>query len=99
MGSSSSNAARGYIGARIERIEDRPLLTGTATFIDDVELDGQVHVAFLRSPLAHARVNAIDTAAARALPGVELVVTAADVDVGPLTAPIENELALLTPRP
>ena len=45
-----------YFGARITRNEDARLLTGQALFVDDVELPGMLHVAFLRSPHAHARI-------------------------------------------
>src|SRR2546430_657673 len=79
------------IGARITRTEDPRLLRGLACFVDDVNPAGVLHGACLRSPHAHARIRAIDTARARALPGVHLVVTAADLgDVnqpGPLLIP------------
>jgi carbon-monoxide dehydrogenase large subunit len=69
----------GYIGAPIPRREDARLLTGRGTFVDDLEIPGVVHAAMVRSPYAHARVRRVDTTAARALPGVLAVVTAADV--------------------
>ena len=49
-----------YLGAAIPRHEDRRLLTGNALFVDDVELSGLLHAAFLRSPVAHARIRHID---------------------------------------
>ena len=67
-----------FIGQRLPRKEDARLLTGRGTFVDDVVLPGLLHAAFHRSPLAHARIKAIDTAAARAVPGVRAVYTAAD---------------------
>ena len=67
------------IGARINRVEDPRLLTGRGTFVDDISLPGQLHAYFVRSPVAHARVTSIDTAAARAMPGVHAVLTAADL--------------------
>lgn len=67
------------IGAPIRRREDRRFLTGAGRFTDDIALDGQAHAVVVRSPHAHARVGRIDTAAARAVPGVLLVLTAADV--------------------
>jgi aerobic carbon-monoxide dehydrogenase large subunit len=70
----------GYIGAPIPRREDARLLTGRGTFVDDLEMPGVAHAAMLRSRHAHARVRRIDTTAARALPGVLAIVTAADVD-------------------
>src|SRR5262245_27598403 len=69
----------GYIGAPIPRREDARLLTGRGTFVDDLEMPGVVHAAMVRSPHAHARIVRIDTEAARALPGVLAVVTAAEI--------------------
>ncbi len=66
-------------GAPIKRNEDPRLLTGQALFVDDVELPGLLHVAFLRSPFGHAKLGAVDVAAARALPGVVAVYTADDL--------------------
>jgi carbon-monoxide dehydrogenase large subunit len=62
-----------HIGAAVPRIEDRPLLTGSARFLDDINLPGMLHVAFLRSAHAHAAVRGIDLQAARSLPGVHAV--------------------------
>ena len=73
------------IGTRITRSEDPRLLRGLACFVDDVNPAGVLHGACLRSPHAHARIRSIDTARARALPGVHLVVTA--VDLGELNQP------------
>ncbi len=67
------------IGARVPRNEDARLLTGRALFVDDVQLPGMLHAAFLRSPHAHARLRSIDLARARALPGVVAVYVAADL--------------------
>ena len=61
------------------RREDPRLLTGTGCFTADWNLPGQVHAAFLRSDRAYARIRAIDTSAARALPGVLAVLTGDDV--------------------
>ena len=68
-----------FIGQRLPRKEDARLLTGRGTFVDDVVLPGLLHAAFHRSPLAHAKIKSIDTSAARALPGVWAVYTAADL--------------------
>jgi aerobic carbon-monoxide dehydrogenase large subunit len=68
-----------YFGAPIPRNEDRRLLSGQALFVDDVELPGLLHAAFLRSSMAHARIQRIDVAAARKRPGVVAVYTAADL--------------------
>ena len=86
-----------YFGQPIKRNEDPRLLTGRALFVDDVHLLGMLHVAFLRSDLAHARINSIDLGAARERPGVVAVYTADDLGdywkPGPLLVPpppIEN---------
>ena len=80
-----------YLGAPIKRNEDRRLLTGSAMFVDDVELPGLLHAAFVRSSVAHARVRSIDTSAALARKGVIAVYTAQDLGVywrpGPLLVP------------
>jgi carbon-monoxide dehydrogenase large subunit len=80
-----------YFGQPIKRNEDPRLLTGQATFTDDVHLPGMLHVAFVRSQVAHGRIRSIDTAAARAMPGVVAVYAAADLgdywQPGPLLVP------------
>src|SRR5215470_6759515 len=80
-----------YFGAPIPRNEDRRLLSGQALFVDDVELPGLLHAAFLRSSVAHARIRRIDVAAARTCPGVVAIYTAADLGdywrPGPLLVP------------
>jgi len=63
------------VGARIKRVEDPRLLTGRGSFTDDYRPPGLLHVAFLRSQHAHARIVQIDTAQARAVAGVVAVVT------------------------
>ena len=80
-----------YFGQPTKRNEDPRLLTGLATFTDDVRLPDTLHVAFLRSPYAHARIRAVDAAAARGMPGVAAVYTAEDLGAywqpGPLLVP------------
>lgn len=66
-------------GVSTPRIEDPALLMGRARFVDDIRLPGTLSCAFVRSPLAHAVVGRIDTAAARALPGVHAIYTLADL--------------------
>jgi carbon-monoxide dehydrogenase large subunit len=70
---------RGYIGASLPRAAALPLLQGRGRFVDDLQLPRMLHMAFLRSPHAHARIAAIDTAPARALPGVVRTYTGAEV--------------------
>ncbi len=80
-----------YFGAPVARNEDARLLTGNALFVDDVELAGLLHGAFLRSPLAPARIVRIDVGAALRRPGVIAVYTAEDLGAywqpGPLLVP------------
>jgi aerobic carbon-monoxide dehydrogenase large subunit len=66
------------IGDTVRRKEDVRLVRGRGTYSDDFNLPGQAYAAVVRSPHAHARISAIDTAAARALPGVLAVLTGAD---------------------
>ncbi len=68
-----------YIGKRLTRNEDPRLLTGQALFVDDVEIPGMLHAAFLRSDYAHARLRSINVSAARSRPGVVAVYTAEDM--------------------
>jgi len=68
-----------FIGKRVVRNEDPRLLTGQAQFVDDVEIPGLLHAAFLRSDYAHARLLSIDVSAARRRPGVVAVFTAEDM--------------------
>ena len=81
-----------YIGQRIRRNEDPRLLTGQALFVDDVQMPGMLHAAFLRSDYAHARLRSIDVSAARAHPGVVAVYSAEDMGdfwrPGPLLVPV-----------
>jgi len=64
---------------RMLRKEDPRLIRGQGNFVDDVQLPGMLHMAILRSPVAHAKINSIDISAAAALPGVVAVVTGADL--------------------
>jgi carbon-monoxide dehydrogenase large subunit len=80
-----------YVGRGVARNEDQRLLTGHALFVDDVRLEGMLHVAFLRSDYAHAELRGVDVSAALQRPGVVAVYTAADLGdywrPGPLLVP------------
>lgn len=82
------------IGAAMPRVGARRLVEGRARYTDDLELPRMVHVAFLRSPYAHARIVSIDAALAKAAPGVVSVTTGAD-----LRAHCEPFMAVLSHLP
>ncbi|NGM20495.1 xanthine dehydrogenase family protein molybdopterin-binding subunit [Roseomonas stagni] len=67
------------IGASVRRKEDFRFLQGRGMYTDDINRPGQTHAFILRSPHAHATINGIDTAAAKAMPGVLAVFTSADM--------------------
>ena len=75
---SVAGAAR-YVGQSVPRVEDDRVLTGRGRYVADISLPGLLHAVFVRSPLAHAKVNGIDAEPARSLPGVVAVLTAADL--------------------
>jgi carbon-monoxide dehydrogenase large subunit len=72
-------STRSGIGAAPKRREDLRFLTGQGRYLDDLAFDRLSHAVLLRSPHAHARIDRIDAAAARAMPGVLAVLTAAEV--------------------
>ena len=83
-----------YFGARMQRLEDPALLAGRGRFVDDIHIDGTLHAAFVRSPHAHARIQNIDSGAARALAGVQAIFTHADLPDG-----MRGRLPLMAPHP
>ena len=80
-----------YLSARVARNEDARLLTGRALFVDDVQLPGMLHVAFVRSEHAHGRIKDVDVHAAKQRAGVHAVYTASDLGdylkPGPILVP------------
>ncbi|MFW6088953.1 MAG: molybdopterin cofactor-binding domain-containing protein [Gemmatimonadota bacterium] len=86
-----SEPASPLLGAAPRRNEDERLLTGTALFVDDVSLDGMLHVAFVRSAHAHGRLRGVDLSAALGHAGVVAAWTAEDLGdywaPGPLLVP------------
>ena len=68
------------IGASSKRREDVRFLTGEGNYTDDINVNGQAHVFFLRSDIAHGTLNSVDTSAADAMPGVVKVFTGADFE-------------------
>ena len=71
------------LGTRVTRIEDPRFLTGQGTYIGNLDLPGAKHITFVRSTMAHARINGIDISDAASMPGIIAVLTAADVDLQP----------------
>jgi len=69
------------LGNAVRRVEDPELLVGGGRYVDDLDIDGVLHVAFARSPFAHATITAIDTSEASAMPGVVAVLTHDDIDM------------------
>ncbi len=87
------------LGARVRRREDPRLITGSATYVDDVQLPGLAHLVFVRSYLPRATIRSIDASIARQAPGVVAVLTAAElepVDAYPSSGPKGSRLP---PRP
>jgi len=82
MTQAAGSGATRYVGARVNRVEDARLLTGRGTYVDDITLPGMLHAYFVRSTHARATIRDIDASAARALPGVHAVFTAADLNPG-----------------
>src|SRR3984957_17025328 len=72
-------SARNVLGHPVTRIEDRPLVTGRGRYAGDIDFPHQLHMRVVRAARAHGRIVSIDTAAARALPGVVAVWTNADI--------------------
>ena len=69
------------LGHAVRRREDPRLVTGTGRYVDDIHPGGCLHVAFVRSTLAHASIRAVDVAAAASAPGVVAIFTAADLSL------------------
>lgn len=85
------------LGTRVLRTEDPKLLTTGGDWISNVRLANEVHVAYVRSTMAHARVTGIDVSAARSAPGVVAVFTADDVELAPLKPMGRFNAAMLRP--
>ncbi len=74
------------VGQRVKRVEDPRILSGQGRYVDDVDLPGMLHGAFLRSQVPHGRLLSLDVSEARQLPGVVAVYTGDDL--GRLVEPI-----------
>jgi aerobic carbon-monoxide dehydrogenase large subunit len=83
-----------YVGSPVERVEDLRFLRGRGQYVDDLAREGLLHAAILRSAVAHGRLRSVDASAARALPGVHAVITAAEIGF-----PVPNIPLRLWPLP
>jgi len=73
-----TQASQAEVGQARPRKEDARLVTGQTNWTDNIVLPGMLHMAFVRSPMAHARITSVDLSAARAMPGVVAVFSGAD---------------------
>jgi carbon-monoxide dehydrogenase large subunit len=71
------------LGTRVVRIEDPRFLTGEGTYIANLPMPGALHLTFVRSSMAHARITGIDASEALSMPGIRTVWTAVDIDIAP----------------
>jgi carbon-monoxide dehydrogenase large subunit len=72
------------LGHAVARLEDPGVLRGEVRYVDDLPIEGTLHVHFVRSPVAHARITELDVSDAAAMPGVVAVYRAGDLDVAPV---------------
>jgi carbon-monoxide dehydrogenase large subunit len=78
------------LGTRVLRSEDPRFLTSGGDYIESIPVDGALHVVYVLSTMAHARIASVDVSDARAMPGVVDVVVGADVDLAPSAPPHER---------
>ena len=90
---SAKAAAPKLVGARVTRREDPRFLTGTGRFVDDLRLHDVAHIAFRRAELPHARIRALDVAAAAAYPGVLAVFTGRELAAATATLRATSRMA------
>ena len=69
-----------FSGKPVRRVEDPNLLRGAGTYVDNLKIEGMLTLYFVRSPIAHATIRSIDVKAAREMPGIVGVYSAADLD-------------------
>ncbi|MGV9386608.1 xanthine dehydrogenase family protein molybdopterin-binding subunit [Nonomuraea sp. NPDC003707] len=79
-----------WVGRSAARREDLRLLSGHGRFVDDLHLPGTLHAQFVRSTVAHGTVTGVDLSATLATPGVVAAFTAADLDLGDITAILDR---------
>jgi carbon-monoxide dehydrogenase large subunit len=85
-----AGTAEGWFGAKLNRKEDHRLITGRGRYIADIAAPGMLHMRFVRSEVAHAKIKSIDTSQAKAIPGVVAVITGDDIKdkIGALPQPV-----------
>ena len=87
-------ASGSILGNAVRRLEDPTLLTGDGKYVDDLVEPNMAHVAFVRSPIAHARVSSVDISDAASMPGVVAVYHAGGDDLGrPRPAGLRDDAA------
>jgi len=92
-------AQQRWAGKRVQRLEDPGMLTGATSYVTDVQLPRMLELAFVRSPVPHARITSLDVDGARSVPGVRGVLGPAELaNVHPTMDFVELEGALKTPR-
>ncbi|GAA1291949.1 xanthine dehydrogenase family protein molybdopterin-binding subunit [Pseudonocardia aurantiaca] len=79
-----------WVGASVPRREDPRLLAGRGRFVDDISLPGMLHAQFVRSTVAHGGVTSVDLSEVREVPGVVAAFSAADLDLGDITALLDR---------
>ncbi|MBD3009477.1 xanthine dehydrogenase family protein molybdopterin-binding subunit [Streptomyces sp. 5-10] len=85
------------VGRSVARREDPRLLSGRGRFVDDIELPGMLHAQFVRSTVAHGTITGIDLTGVRQVPGVVAAFTAADLELGDITARLGRPLSEFVP--
>jgi carbon-monoxide dehydrogenase large subunit len=86
------------LGNDVKRVEDPRFITGQGRFLDDLQVDGVLHLKSVRSVVPHGTLNGVDRSAAETMPGVVAVLTAEDIDVPPIHTPRGLDPATSRPR-
>jgi carbon-monoxide dehydrogenase large subunit len=76
------------LGTEVRRVEDAELIRGQGTYVDNLDIPGALHITFVRSPIAHARIENIDISEAETAPGVRAVYTADNLSLAAQVGPI-----------
>jgi CO/xanthine dehydrogenase Mo-binding subunit len=79
MSTTTHNSSTGWVGQPLKRKEDARLVRGKGKFVDDIKLLGMLHLVFVRSPFAHAKITGVDVSEAEGLPGVVCTLTGEEI--------------------